>query len=83
MCCIHIHICRPYSTSAVSNLRIDCLTLTSKGFVCSASNGALYVFEKTDDPNIFQEVRSVNLTDDSLGPETMESGEHLTLRDFS
>ena len=41
------------------------------------------MFEKTDDPNIFQEVRSVNLTDDSLSPETMESGEHLTLRDFS
>ena len=72
-----IHVCRPHSPSAVSNLRIDCLTLMSKGFVCSASNGSLYVFEKTDDPTVFQEIRSVNITEDSLSPEEMGSGERI------
>lgn len=49
----------------VSNLRIDCICLTSKGLVCSANNGALFVFERTDDPYVFQELRSVCIADES------------------
>ena len=67
--------CRPHTGVATGNLRIECLVLTSKGFICSATNGALYVFEKTDDPTAFQEIRSVSITDDSSSLETMGSGE--------
>ena len=68
--------------------RIDCMASHSKGFICAGSNGTLHLFEKMDDPNMYREVRtfsiaedSVKATEDSIGP--AESGNqtfclHLT-----
>jgi WD40 repeat protein len=61
------------TASHVANLQIDCLALTSKGFICSASNGTLYVFDKTEDPTVFQEARSVRLSEESSSPEATGS----------
>ena len=62
---------RPHSPSqAGAGPCIECLVAYSKGFVCSGSNGALYVFEKTDDPNTFHEVRSINISEDLNPSET-------------
>ena len=66
---------RPRPPSTGSNCRIECLILHSKGFICSGSNGSVYVFEKTDDPNVFNEVRSVSITDALCSTDTMGSGE--------
>lgn len=67
---------RPHSPSQTPGLRIEYLTVHSKGFVCSGSNGSLYVFEKTDDSNVFHEVRSVNISEDLNTTETIGTGKH-------
>ena len=69
---------RAPTASHVTSLRIDCLALTSKGFICSASNGTLYIFDKTEDPTVFQEARSVRLSEESSSPEATGSGELLS-----
>lgn len=52
---------RPSATPPVDSTPVLSLLTYSKGFICSAGNGTLYLFEKTDEKCLFKKARSVNI----------------------